>query len=341
MKAAALEIGLEQLGDVEHVLLDLGIVEDPLYSATIEQLRLDKLRRVSVPESVGCFCDHRFVAAVAKAIASVKPDIVAVYGDLDGSVTAAIAARTLGLRVCHIESGLTNRDLQDPEEQNRRVLERLADLRTTHSSNAYVELANVHGGSTVLQSINPITALVDVLASSEKTRPSSQRGGYVLATVHRSETLDNRETLLDVIEALAALARERPVKLVGYPDTQNALDKHLLTAALGQVEVVPFQTFSEYIRTLANATLVVTDSSGVLDESVHLGVPAGILRIRTHRTGHSRGVATELGLSTSEILSGCRRLLRSSVVVDHHRTEKEARIHLRTLAAFVAGIPDA
>jgi UDP-N-acetylglucosamine 2-epimerase (non-hydrolysing) len=62
-----------------------------------------------------------------------QPDWVLVYGDVNSTAAAALVCAKLGTRLAHVEAGLRSGDRTMPEEINRLVTDRLADLLLTPS----------------------------------------------------------------------------------------------------------------------------------------------------------------------------------------------------------------
>jgi hypothetical protein len=70
-----------------------------------------------------------------------KPDMVAVYGDVNSTMAASLVAAKLGIKLAHVEAGLRSFDRGMPEEINRLITDQLSDLLFTRSPDGDQNLA--------------------------------------------------------------------------------------------------------------------------------------------------------------------------------------------------------
>jgi UDP-N-acetylglucosamine 2-epimerase (non-hydrolysing) len=212
-----------------------------------------------------------------------KPDIVLVYGDVNSTVAAALVCSKLLIRVGHVEAGLRSFDRGMPEEVNRIVTDRLADLLFTPSEDGDqnlqsegVEAWKIHRVGNVM-----IDSLIRLLPSAIASQRDGVPDRYALVTLHRPSNVDNNATLSRLIESLLEVSTQLDVVFPVHPRTRqrlatigtNVTNLHLL-------EPLPY---IEFLALQRQATVVITDSGGIQEETTYLGVPCLTLRDNTER----------------------------------------------------------
>jgi UDP-N-acetylglucosamine 2-epimerase (non-hydrolysing) len=142
MKAAPVVRALGKRADVRQTLVHTG----QHYDKNLSDVFFSQL---SMPEpdvnlEVGSGSHAVQTAEVMKRFEPVvlerKPDVVLVYGDVNSTVAAALVCSKLLVRVGHVEAGLRSFDRTMPEEINRIVTDRLADLLFTPSEDGDINL---------------------------------------------------------------------------------------------------------------------------------------------------------------------------------------------------------
>ena len=72
---------------------------------------------------------------ITSVLKSQEFNTVIVYGDTNSTFAGALAARQLGLKIVHYESGVRNLDPKMPEEINRIIVDRISDILLCVSTN--------------------------------------------------------------------------------------------------------------------------------------------------------------------------------------------------------------
>ena len=243
-----------------------------------------------------------------------KPDLVLVYGDVNSTVAAALVCSKLGIHVGHVEAGLRSRDLSMPEEINRLLTDQLSDLLFTPSADGDenllhegVDAAKIHLVGNVM-----IDTLLRLLPDSERHFPAGVVSPYALVTLHRPSNVDDLPWLRELLTELADLSAHVNVIFPLHPRTRQRLEEvapsHITTARLRLLEPLPYL---EFLALQSRATLVITDSGGIQEETTFLGVPCLTVRENTERPitlthGTNQLVGRDLGrlrAAASEMLS--------------------------------------
>jgi UDP-N-acetylglucosamine 2-epimerase (non-hydrolysing) len=240
-------------------------------------------------------------------------------GDTNSTLGAALGGRDAGLPVVHVEAGLRCGDLRMAEEHNRRECDAFASLlcAPTQLSRENLQGEGVPGrieitGNTV---VDELQRQLRALPPAELSAFGVEPGRYLLATVHRRETVEDDAALRDVFRGLELVARHAQLPVVAplHPRTQQRLRE--LGIALGErVRAIPPAGYVEFLQLHRSAALVLTDSGGVQEEACVLGVPCVILRETTERPEAVHvGAARIAGVRSDDILAAARELLGRSV----------------------------
>ncbi|HEY9449224.1 MAG TPA: UDP-N-acetyl glucosamine 2-epimerase, partial [Gemmatimonadaceae bacterium] len=159
----------------------------------------------------------RVMSGLEPVLQEHRPDWLVVYGDVNSTMAAAIVAAKLGVKVAHVEAGLRSNDRTMPEEINRIVTDRLANLLLTPSRGAGQTLRNEGEPEEEIAFVGNV--MIDTLFYSlEAAKKSGFRkrlgvgdGEAVAVTLHRPSNVDVPERLQAIARALSAIARERRV----------------------------------------------------------------------------------------------------------------------------------
>ncbi|GAA2800799.1 non-hydrolyzing UDP-N-acetylglucosamine 2-epimerase [Streptomyces showdoensis] len=222
--------------------------------------------------------------------AAEPPLAVVVQGDTNAALAGALAANARDLPLVHVEAGLRSHDRAMPEEHNRVLIDRLADvLCAATPDNRELLLAEGVPDERIAVTGNPVVEAVrdHLPAAAERARLLAAHGldadRYVLATVHRPENTDDELALTAVLHELAGLARELPVVLPLHPRTRARIEAAGLLPLLDGVTVLPPAGYGTFLALARHAALIVSDSGGVQEETTVLGRPLVVVRNSTER----------------------------------------------------------
>jgi UDP-N-acetylglucosamine 2-epimerase (non-hydrolysing) len=226
------------------------------------------------------------MARIEHVLVREKPDWVVVYGDVNSTIAAALVAAKLSLKVAHVEAGLRSHDRSMPEEINRILTDRLADLLLTPSRDADVALLSEGEPAHEIEFVGNvmIDTLYHVLEAARRGRFRSTvgaDGSAVVVTLHRPSNVDDADRLRAIATALRQIAEERPVIFPMHPRTHKRLAE--LGLELGRVKVLEPIGYLEMLDLVDAAFAVVTDSGGLQEETTALGVPCITVRENTER----------------------------------------------------------
>ena len=232
----------------------------------------------------------RILAEIDPVLTEYVPDRVLVLGDTDSGLSAYVAKRR-GIPVYHMEAGNRCFDDRVPEEVNRRVIDHSSDVLMPYTNRSRDNLLRegIHP-SRILVTGNPIKEVMDhhadgIAESKALDELGVERGGYLLLTVHRQETVDVEDRLRSLMEGAVRGAEEHGVPLVFsvHPRTRARLEEFGLSVQ--DEPIRPYEPFGffDFVALERHARCVLTDSGTVQEECCIMGVPTVTVREVTER----------------------------------------------------------
>ncbi|MFF8726489.1 non-hydrolyzing UDP-N-acetylglucosamine 2-epimerase [Streptomyces sp. NPDC015171] len=227
------------------------------------------------------------LVALESELTARAPALVVVYGDVNSTLAAALAAAKLGVPVAHVEAGLRSFDMAMPEEVNRRLVDQLAELLFATSPEAVGHLAREGADPARVHLVgNPMidTLLghLDLLDPDAARAAYGLPGRYGVVTLHRPANVDDPEAARAAARALTEAARHLDLAVPLHPRGRDALRAAGLDGAAG-VHLLEPLGYLEFMSLVRGAAAVITDSGGVQEETTVLGVPCLTLRTTTER----------------------------------------------------------
>ncbi len=244
-------------------------------------------------------------AAIEPLLRTWLPDWTIVIGDVTTTAAGAIAARRVGLPLAHVEAGLRCGDWRMAEEQNRIFADHTAHVLFATEPTAVTNLLRegipperIHLVGNVL-----IDALFQTLPAAQQkswscvinqhlhpdqTLPLKDlwANGYALCTFHRAENVDRPDRLQRLVRLLLGASSLAPIVFPVHPRTEQKLRQNHLWAALSTCPALALLRpvpYSDMVCLQKNARVVLTDSGGIQEETMVLGVPCLTLRPNTER----------------------------------------------------------
>jgi UDP-N-acetylglucosamine 2-epimerase (non-hydrolysing) len=217
-----------------------------------------------------------------------RPDWVLVYGDVNSTAAAALVCSKIATRVAHVEAGLRSGDRSMPEEINRLVTDRLADLLLTPSRDADENLRreSIEQDKIVFVGNVMVDTLLHGLPRARRELMREElglhEGEYALVTIHRPSNVDTPARLSAVTAALGRVAGAMPVVFPMHPRTRGRLTEGD-RARLRDVRILEPLPYHSMLDLLAGARVVITDSGGIQEETTALGIPCLTVRENTER----------------------------------------------------------
>lgn len=236
----------------------------------------------------------KVVRRMAGPFAKERPDMVLVQGDTTTAIAGALAAFYARIPVGHVEAGLRTGDRFSPfpEEANRRLISRIADVHfaATEQNVRTLEAEGVPADQILLTGNPVVDSVTHIMAT---TSPSAELAALLdrlkdhkllVLTTHRRENFG--EVMTSHLRAIRKVVERHPELAVVFPVHPNPAVREVTGKELsgaGRIHCVEPMGYSDFVHLLSRAWLIASDSGGVQEEAPSLGKPVLILRDTTER----------------------------------------------------------
>ena len=246
-----------------------------------------------------------------------EPDVVIVQGDTNTVLSGALSASKLHIPIGHVEAGLRSGDMNMPEEINRKLADHVSSYLFAPTIEAKDNLLRegisddkIHVvGNTIVDAVIQNSELVD---DKVFDYPIDLDEDYAVLTMHRQENVDKESNLIKILDFL----EDYPIKVV-YPihprSEKRFKESDLLSdlKSIDKVSLTPPLSYLKFLKLMKNSELILTDSGGIQEEAVILGIPCLTLRKTTERPESIEAGGNILtGLNKEEILDKTNKILR-------------------------------
>ena len=281
-KIQGLQVTIISTGQQKDLLVqtleDLGIVPD-----------------ISIASPEDGITAEEFVAqtllTLSKIYSELKPNMVIVQGDTGSATAGALAAYYSKIPIGHVEAGLRSNDLYAPwpEEGNRRLIDTISRILWAPT------LKDSHVGIGSDQEIkvvgNTVVDALKLITSNNRNELYKDSNSPVLITLHRRESFGKPmvNTLMEILRLSESISNPMIFLKHPNPNVDTALRESKFHES--NIQIISPMGYSDFIKLLSESALLITDSGGLQEEAVTLGIPFLVARDKTER---SLGISEQL-----------------------------------------------
>jgi UDP-N-acetylglucosamine 2-epimerase (non-hydrolysing) len=261
----------------------------------------------------------KIMLAYERICAGQRPDCTIVVGDVNSTLACSIVAKKMHVPVAHVEAGLRSGDLRMPEEINRLVTDSISD---------WFFVTEPAGRDNLLREGKPAEriffvghVMIDNLFYQRDRLEQADRSGfesealknrlgrYGAVTLHRPSNVDDRDALAGIAGALRRIAEKLPLVFPVHPRTRGNLEKFGLDPGPNVILTRPL-SYMDFLNLWKDASLIMTDSGGLQEETTALGIPCLTLRENTERpVTVDEGTNTMVGCEPAKIVAAADEVL--------------------------------
>lgn len=255
----------------------------------------------------------KMIGELKKIFRKNKCDAVLVFGDVNSTLAAAVAATKT--KLIHVESGLRSNDHRMPEEMNRIITDHLSDLLFITEPSAEKNLIGEgidkkkikYVGNIMIESLERFQKQIDSSSILSELKLVPQE--YIVVTIHRRENTEDLSILKKIMGTIKKMGSFKKIVFPVHPGTKQKIIKAGLEKNFDEILAIDPLSYFDFMKLVCNSSGVITDSGGIQEETSHLGIPCATLRDNTERP-----ITIELG---SNKLFPIQSLDDSNIIIEH------------------------
>ena len=155
--------------------------------------------------------------------------------------------------------------------------------------------------------IDTLVRLLPKVTTETKAIGQANDESYALITLHRPSNVDNQGILSKIMSTLLNISKLVPIIFPIHPRTRRRIDDCGISIPKDErFRLIDPVGYLEFLSLQKDATLVITDSGGIQEETTYLGVPCLTIRENTERPitvnlGGNTLIGQDMGLLEAEV----------------------------------------
>ena len=217
----------------------------------------------------------------------VKPDALIILGDTYSGLSVMPASHN-GIKIFHMEAGLRAWDKRMPEQRNRILIDHISDVllpfNQYHRENLMRE--NIHPSKIFITghpTFEVMRAFQNKFEKSEiLNRLDLKEKEYIPVTAHRSENVDNFDSLKNIIDGLELVYKKFNKEIIYpmHPRTKSKMNNINIPKGIRIIDPLGFYDFNYLSK---NAFCLIADSGTTPEEGLFYKVPCVSIRKSSER----------------------------------------------------------
>lgn len=289
VKAFPLVKQLKKNKDLNFFIVDTGQhytkeLSSNLYSELIKQ---DPTYKLSVSQLSPVKQISEMIAQLESILVKEKPCCCVVFGDMNSTLAASLAATFLEIPIVHVEAGIRSGNKTMREERNRIIVDQLSSILIVPDkvSLQNLKIEGIRLGSRATPSVERPLAIIagdimlEALNEVSRTAEKDLSKKYAVLTIHRAENTYSITQLKELLKfVVSSCTNLEEIIFPIHPKTRKLLGKMTLDP---KVRLIKPMAYSSMISLCKSSKIIFTDSGGLQKEACWLGRPCVILRNET------------------------------------------------------------